>query len=130
MIPTQQPQLPTNPPWPQPRENCDQLQQRAQLRHASLGWALDPVYFNDEDLPHPPVPNTRRIASAGNLRSVAAPGNDVSYRQGRSAGSGPDNGQNSLDAYNTDSTFDSILNNIDTDAAKKQKKRNSFLPFK
>ncbi|CAK7220178.1 hypothetical protein SBRCBS47491_004102 [Sporothrix bragantina] len=129
-------QPPTNSPWIQPRDNYHQLQERAHLRHASIGWALEPVNLSDEGeaLPHHPTarhsrtfPATRRIASAGNLRAmVEASGN---------TGHNPDGNadQNAKSTYNAESTFDSILGNMDSNnslaAPKKNKKRNSFLPF-
>ncbi|CAK7214714.1 hypothetical protein SCUCBS95973_002227 [Sporothrix curviconia] len=131
---------PSIPPWVQPRDNYHQLQERAHLRHASIGWALEPVSLSDEGDPLPyqsaaahhsrTFPATRRIASAGNLRAmVEASGNSGN------AGHNPNDGadHNTKSTYNAESTFESILGNMDGNNSlgvpKNKKKRNSFLPF-
>ncbi|KIH90397.1 hypothetical protein SPBR_00132 [Sporothrix brasiliensis 5110] len=138
--PMQQLQPPVNLPWSQTRDNYQQLQDRAHLRHASIGWALEPVNLGDDGHPLPfnqqnrnsYQPSTRRIASAGNLRAmVEASGNAVHQRDDANGG-GRGADTNTKSTYNAESTFDAILGNMDANsslAPKKTKKRNSFLPF-
>lgn len=139
--PMQQLQPPTNLPWSQPRDNYHQLQERAHLRHASIGWALEPVNLSDDGHPlpynqqhrnsHNPV-TTRRIASAGNLRAMVEASGNAGYQQDGANGGGLGADLNTKSTYNAESTFDSILGNMDSNATlapKKAKKRNSFLPF-
>ena len=133
MQPTQQLQPALNV---QSRDDYHQLQDRAHLRHASIGWALEPVDLSEEgDAPPYPMgprhsntfPSTRRIASAGNLRVMV----EASDNAGQRLSESPDKAPKST--YNAESTFDSILGNIDSKNSlavpKKAKKRNSFLPF-
>ncbi|EPE04726.1 choriogenin Hminor [Ophiostoma piceae UAMH 11346] len=137
----QQPQTP--PQFPQRRENYQQLQERATLRHASIGWALEPVSLEsvqhqqgDFQKPIPaPFANTRRIASAGNLRVMTDTSGNANYaahngqRKGSASAASPGGLTVPGVTFNSESTFDSILNSIDADSSKKSKKRSSFLPF-
>ena len=133
----EQPQTP-----PQRRENYHQLQERANLRHASIGWALEPVSLEnvehqqgDFQRPVPaPFASTRRIASAGNLRVMTDTSGNANYaNNGQRKGSAGADSPGGLTVpgvtFNSESTFDSILNSIDADSGKKTKKRSSFLPF-
>lgn len=143
--PTQQLQPPANLPWPQTRDNYHQLQERAHLRHASIGWALEPVNLGDDGHPLPYNqqqhqnnrnsfhPSTRRIASAGNLRAMVEASGNAGYQQdGPKNGGGLGADLKHRSTFNAESTFDSILGSMDSNASlapKKAKKRNSFLPF-
>ncbi|CAK7206596.1 hypothetical protein SEUCBS139899_009395 [Sporothrix eucalyptigena] len=131
-------QPPASQPWVQPRDNYHQLQERAHLRHASIGWALEPVNLSDDGEPMPysnrhsrTFPSTRRIASAGNLRAMVEASGNAGYNNPNGGGLGAD--LKAKPTFNAESTFDSILGNMDTNnslaAPKKNKKRNSFLPF-
>lgn len=187
-------------PKPQQRSNYLQLQQRADLRRASIGWALEPVKFSDDEthglglslgrgpshrnsaMPmgqsisslssissnapgmyraHQSSPglvppsHTRRIVSAGNLRmlegedgnnnnnSISSLGSLASNDLNRVSGMGNMDSANGMAKLskggkaknvpaNPDSTFDSILGNMDveTEKEKKKKKRQTFLPFR
>ncbi|CAK7270821.1 hypothetical protein SEPCBS57363_004301 [Sporothrix epigloea] len=120
-----------NLPWAQNCDSYHQPQERDRLRHASTGWALEPVNLsNEDDTPsyHPAAhhsrtfPVLRRNFSGG--RSMMESGNNHDSADGAS--------QNTKPTYNAQSTFDAILGRIDTSnslAAPKKKRRNSFLPF-
>ncbi|OAA61177.1 choriogenin Hminor [Niveomyces insectorum RCEF 264] len=147
--PSQQLQPPINAPWLQRRDNYEQLQQQAYARHASIGWSLEPVKPDDGDPAlaygsanrQSEIFNTRRIASAGNLRTMMDTniGGGLAPDAANSIGNSSNkSGSKRQDFFNAESTFDSILGNMDSENSsgastsnqlKKAKKRNSFLPF-
>ncbi|EFX05236.1 hypothetical protein CMQ_3305 [Grosmannia clavigera kw1407] len=125
---------------PRQRANYGELQERANLRHASIGWALEPVKISDvdmlplqqpqqqEQLDPEPLQQFQQSQQLPQLQQPQQRGLMVPPQARRVASAGNlrvNTGSDSL--VNTGSTFDDILGGMDK--TEKKNKRKSFLPF-
>ncbi|CAK7275258.1 hypothetical protein SEPCBS119000_006602 [Sporothrix epigloea] len=116
-------QPPHKMPWAQNCDNYHQPQERDRLRHASTGWALEPVNLSNEDESVPFSASQRNVSGGHGRREV---GGNAVYNLANGSS------RDALTTHNAQSTFDSILGRIDSSnvvAVPKKKRRNSFLPF-